>query len=182
MITGTSGAGKDTIAARLRERFPDLWWAVSMTNRSPRPGEVDGRDYLFVDTETFDRLRRERGFVEWFDVYGELKGTPRAPLEEALRSGRDVLMRKDVRGALAVKQQYPQSVVIFVKAPSIEEQRRRLEARGEGPERIALRLREDAAAEAMAGDFDHVVVNDDLDRAVEEIAAIIQARRDPLVS
>lgn len=148
-----------------------------MTTRAPRPGEIDGRDYLFVDRPTFERLRDEGGFLECFDVYGDLKGTPRAPVEEALAAGQDVLLRKDVQGALAIKEQYPEAVVVFVRPPSRTEQRRRMVERGDGPEDIERRLAASVAEERLAARFDAVVVNDDLDRAAAEVAAILEAHR-----
>lgn len=178
VIAGTSGAGKSSIVERLRERFPDLWESVSMTTRAPRPGEVEGRDYCFVDDAEFDRVRDAGGFLESFEVYGHRSGTPKTPVFEALARGELVLLWLDVQGALAVKDQIPDAVTVFVRAPSRDEQRRRLEDRGDSPESIERRLAASAGEEAQAEHFDHVVVNDDLDRAVEETAAILGGLRD----
>lgn len=174
VIAGTSGAGKGAIVSRLRERFPELWYSVSVTTRRPRPGEVDGGDYLFYGRDEFERLGAEGGLLEWFEVYGDLKGTPRAPVEERLGAGADVLLEVDVQGALAVKDALPEAVLVFVKAPSRDEQRRRLleRANEEGVD-VDARLAAADWEEALAGRFDHVVVNDDLDRAVGEIAGIL---------
>ena len=152
---------------------------MSTTTRARRAAEVEGVDYHFVDTAEFVADRDAGGFLEWFEVYGDLKGTPRAPVEAALAAGRDVLMRKDVKGALAVKEHYPEAVVVFVKAPSPEEQRRRMLERGESAGTVEARMAEAAAEEAMAARFDAVVVNDDLDGAVERVAAILKARTRP---
>ncbi len=177
VITGTSGAGKNSVVDGVLERHPDLWESVSMTTRAPRRGEVPGEDYHFVTDEEFDRVRDAGGFLEWFEVYGHRSGTPRAPLEEALERGDTAVLWLDVQGALAVREQLPEAVLVFVQAPSRAEQRRRLERRGDSPEVVERRLAEAEWEEAQAPRFDHVVVNDDLDRAVEEVSAIIEASR-----
>jgi guanylate kinase len=140
---------------------------------------VHRKDYLFIDRDEFERLRDAGGFLEWFDVYGDLKGTPRAPVEEHLAASDDVLLEVDVQGALAVKQNYPHAVLVFIRAPSREEQRRRLVARGQDdPEAIERRLAQADAEEALADRFDVVVVNDDPDRAAVEVAAILNRYRE----
>lgn len=163
---------------RLLEREPDLAWSVSCTTRPPRPGEVDGVDYHFVTREQFEQMRAEGGFLEHFEVYGQLKGTPREPVETRLAAGKDVLMEVDVQGALAVREQMPDALLVFIKAPSPEVQRERLLGRGtDDPEQVARRLATAAEEEAQAVRFDAVVVNDDLERAVDEVAAILERRR-----
>jgi guanylate kinase len=152
---------------------------VSATTRPRREDEEHGRDYLFLDRGEFERLREAGGFLEWFDVYGDLKGTPRAPVEERLAAGDDVLLEVDVQGALAVREIFPDAVLVFVGAPSREEQRRRLVARGQDdPDAIDRRLAQADAEEALADRFDAVVVNDDPDRAADEVAAILSAHRE----
>jgi guanylate kinase len=178
VIAGPSGAGKGTIVARLKEREPDLGWSVSWTTRAPRPGEVDGVDYHFTTREAFERLRDDDGFLEWFDVYGDLKGTPEAPVREQLAAGHDILLEVDVNGALAVRRKYPEALLVFVRPPSREEQRSRLERRGaDTPAQIERRLAAAAEEEHQAVHFDHVVENDDADRAAAEVAAILAGRR-----
>ena len=164
---------------RLLAREPSLWFSVSANTRLPRAGEVHGRDYLFVTREEFERLRDAGGFLEWFSVYEDLKGTPRAPVEEHLAAGDDVLLELDVQGALAVREAFPQALLVFVKPPSREVQRRRLLERDAGvdPADLELRLARAEAEEALADRFDAVVVNDDLDQAVGEVAAILENRR-----
>jgi guanylate kinase len=174
VIAGPSGVGKGTIVARLREHFPDLWESVSYTTRARRPSEVDGEDYCFVSREAFEALRDAGGFLESFEVFGDLKGTPRGPVDEHLAAGVDVLLEIDVQGALKVRQQFPEAVLVFVRPPSPEELRRRLASRGtESPESLDRRLAAAAAEEAQAPQFDHVVVNDDLERVVAEVAGIL---------
>jgi guanylate kinase len=161
----------------LREREPGLWLSTSATTREPRPGEVNGRNYRFLSRAEFEREREAGGFLEWFEVFGDLYGTPRAPVEEHLRAGHDVVLEIDVQGALAVREVSPDAVLVFVRAPSREEQRRRLLTRGQDdPDEIERRLAGAAAEEARAGEFDHVIVNEDVDRATDELEAILRAR------
>jgi guanylate kinase len=178
VLAGPSGVGKGTIVRRLLARDRRLWFSVSATTRPRREDEVEGTDYRFLDRPEFDRLRDAGGFLEWFDVYGDLKGTPRAPVEEHLAAGDDVLLEIDVQGALAVKEAFPDAVLVFVKAPSREEQRRRLLERGQDdPEAIERRLAQAEDEEHAASRFDAVVVNDDADRAADEVAAILAGQR-----
>jgi len=178
VLAGPSGTGKGTVGRRLREMEPDLLWSVSWATRPPRPGEVEGVDYHFVSREEFERSRRAGGFLEWFEVFGDLKGTPARPVLDHLVAGDDVLLEVDVQGALAVRDACPGAVLVFLKPPSREVQRSRIVRRGQdSPEVIERRLAEAEEEEARAVLFDAVVVNDDLDRAVSEVAAILKARR-----
>jgi len=179
VVAGPSGTGKGTIVRRLLERDPALWFSVSANTRAPRSDETDGRDYLFVSRDDFERMRDDGGFLEWFEVYGDLKGTPRGPVEEQLAAGHDVLLELDVQGALTIHEAFPDALLVFVKPPSRDAQRRRLEAREPDAEPAAFDARIAAAEreEALAGRFDAVVVNDDLDRAVDQVAALLDARR-----
>ena len=182
VLAGTSGAGKGTVGARLRAREPDLGWSVSWTTRARRPGETEGVDYHYVSRAEFETLRDSGGFLESFEVYGDLKGTPKQFVVDQLAAGRDVLLEIDVQGAQAVKRALPEAVLVFVQAPSRDEQRRRLlqraETTGESAESIAGRLaRADEEERIGATEFDHLVVNDDADRAAREIAGILQNRR-----
>ena len=182
VIAGPSGTGKGTIVQKLREREREggreLWFSVSANTRDPRPGERDGVDYHFLTRPEFEAMRDAGGFLEWFDVYGDLKGTPRNPVDEHLRAGDDVLLEVDVQGALAVREVFPEAVLVFVKPPSREEQRRRIAARGDADDAdVERRLRAAAAEEELADRFDAVVVNDDVDAALAEVAGILAARR-----
>jgi guanylate kinase len=179
VLAGTSGAGKGTIGRALRARYPELRWSVSWATRPMRPGEQDGVDYHFRTRDEFLALRDAGGFLESFDVYGDLKGTPRGPVEQWLAAGDDVLLEIDVQGALNVKEALPEAVLVFVKTATREEQRRRLEDRGhDRPEAIERRLAEAETEERVATQrFDHVVVNDELERAVDEVAGILIDRR-----
>ena len=178
VVAGPSGVGKGTIVRRLLEREPGLWPSVSATTRPPREGEVDGRDYRFMSQGAFERLRAEGGFLESFDVYGDLKGTPRGPVEEHLAAGDDVLLEIDVQGAMAVREAFPDAVLVFVRPPSREVQRERLLGRGQDdPEAVQRRLGAAEAEESLAEHFDEVVVNDDADRAAAEVATILGRHR-----
>jgi len=180
VLAGTSGAGKGTVGSRLRESDPDLYWSVSWTTRAPRAGEREGVDYRFVSREAFEALRDAGGFLEWFEVYGDLKGTPVDYVRNELAAGHDVMLEIDVQGALAVKEKLPEALLVFVQAPSREEQRQRLEARGSETEESIGRRLEQAAAEERIGaeQFDAVVVNHTVDQAVRDVAAILRTRRD----
>lgn len=174
VLAGPSGVGKGAIVRSLRTRVPTIWVSVSCTTRSPRPGEVEGVDYHFVTPARFREMCDAGGFLEWFEVFGELKGTPRGPVEERLAAGVDVLLEIDVQGALRVKREFPEAVLVFVKPPSPAELRRRLVGRGtESPADLDARLAAAAEEEARAGEFDVVVVNDDLERVVAEVAGIL---------
>ena len=179
MLAGTSGAGKGTVGRLLLAREPALRWSVSWATRPARPGEVDGVDYHFRTREEFERLRDAGGFLESFDVYGDLKGTPRGPIEAWLAAGDDVLLEVDVQGALRVKEALPEALLVFVKAPSREEQRRRILERGhDSPEAVERRLAEAETEERIADEyFDAVVVNDVPERAADEVAGILEGRR-----
>ena len=179
VLAGTSGAGKGTIGARLRESDPALNWSVSWTTRARRPNEREGVDYHFVTREEFERLRDANGFLEWFEVYGDLKGTPLQYVVDELTRGHDVMLEVDVQGALAVKRALPEALLVFVQAPSRAEQRRRLESRGSETEESIARRLERAESEERIGaeEFDAVVVNDDVGQATAQVAAILAIRR-----
>ncbi|MDT4947135.1 MAG: guanylate kinase [Pseudonocardiales bacterium] len=188
VVAGPSGVGKGSVIRRLRAADPGLWFSVSATDRGPRPGEVDGADYVFVSTEEFERMRDAGDFLEWFEVFGDLKGTPRGPIEEHLAAGDDVVVEVDVQGALAIRDAFPDALLVFVKPPSRDVQRDRLHARAQeeadrsgtpfDPEVLRRRLVEADAEEALADRFDAVVVNDDLDRALAELTGLLEARRE----
>ena len=174
VLSGPSGVGKGTIVQELRRRFPGLWESVSATTRAPRPTEVEGRDYRFLSRAEFEALRDADGFLESFEVFDDLYGTPRGPVEEHLAQGDDVVLEIDVQGALQVKRLLPDALLVFVAPPSLAELGRRLRDRGtESPEAVERRLGEAERELARVPDFDAVVVNDDVERAVAEVAGIL---------
>lgn len=170
--------GKGTVISRLLQRVPELHLSVSVTTRSPRAGERQGVDYDFTSDERFDQLVEVGSLLEWAQVFGRRYGTPSAPLFEATRAGRDVVLEIDVQGAQIVRERMPDAVLIFLAPPSREVLLERLRARGteEGVE-LARRLAEADGEIAQQSWFDHVVTNDDPDEATAQVAAIIQASR-----
>lgn len=187
VIAGPSGAGKGTVVRRLLEREPGLWYSVSATDRPPRPEEVEGRDYRFLTHDEFCRLRDDGGLLEWFEVYGDLKGTPRAPVENHLAGGDDVVIEVDVQGARAIRDAQADAFLVFLRPPSREVQTARLRERAEAEaelsgapvdeRELSRRLASAEAEEAAAADFDAIVVNDDLDRTVDELVSLLEALR-----
>lgn len=181
VIAGPSGVGKGTVVRNLVARDPSLWVSVSAATRAKRAEEVEGVDYFFMTRKEFQRIRKEDGFLEWFEVYGDLKGTPTQPVEERLAAGTDVLLEIDVQGALAVREKFPDALLIFLRPPNRAEQRRRLEGRAEGDSAqqaaIETRLAQAEVEEALASRFDNVVTNRDSEVAAREVAAILKARR-----
>jgi guanylate kinase len=178
VITGPSAVGKDTLLRRLRALFTGAHFAITATTRAPRPGERDGIDYHFYSVPEFERLIAEGELLEHARVYGDWKGVPLAPVRQALAAGRDVLMRTDVQGARHIKSVAPAAVTIFIKPPSIDELHRRLNNRGaDSEEQAALRLKIADEEMAAAEEFDHSVVNEDLDACVAQIEEILERER-----
>jgi len=157
---------------------PGLAFCVSTTTRRPRAGETPGVNYTFVDVAEFRKREAQGEFLESARVYGNLYGTPRAPVEQLVQSGQDVLLEKDVQGALAIKQQMPQAILVFIAPPSVDELKARILKRGtETTEDLECRL--GCALQEMdeVGHFDYVVVNYDIDRTTRVLEAIVIAER-----
>ena len=177
VLSAPSGAGKTTIAHRLLERNPAWRFSVSATTRTRRPNEVDGVDYHFLTVDEFHRRVAEGDLVEWEEIYGNLYGTLRSEVMRVLQpeGSARVIFDVDVKGALAIREAFPDdAILIFVAPPSVEEMQRRLMARmTESAEQIARRIERAGMELAMSDRFDVVVVNDDLDRAVGEIEGIL---------
>lgn len=179
VISAPSGAGKSTIAQALRRADPTIFTSVSVTTRSPRPGEEEGVHYYFRDLETFRHMAANGELLEWAEVFGRGYGTPRAPLEEALAAGRDVILDIDWQGCRLMRRAMPDDVVgLFVLPPSLEELESRLRGRNsDSEEEIASRMKAAMSEISHWPEFDFVLVNDDLDRAVEEARAVLAASR-----
>lgn len=179
IVSGPSGAGKTTVLRGVFEKFDGkqvLVSSVSATTRPPRPGEVDGVDYHFLTKEEFDLRRRGGEFIECFEVFGRgfWYGTLKSEVSSGLNAGKWVVLEIDVQGALAVMQSHPDAISIFVHPDSIEGLQRRLRGRGtETEEALQRRLQKASSELALADRYDYQVVNDDLDRAVQEICDIL---------
>lgn len=176
VLAGPSAVGKSTVVSRLRGEVPDLYFSVSMTTRAPRPGEVDGRDYYFVSSNDFQQRIDAGEMLEWADIHGGLQrsGTPAGPVREALADGRPVLVEVDLAGARNIKQLMPEARTVFLAPPSWEVLVERLTGRGTETEAVIERRLTTAREELDAqGEFDTVVVNDDVDDAVACIARIL---------
>jgi len=175
VLAAPSGAGKRTLVLALRDRGHALATPVSMTTRAPRDGERDGVDYHFVTREEFERRRTADEFVEWAEVHGNLYGTLRDELERGMNRGEIVLLELDVQGVRNLKQDSTDLVSVFIMPPSIEELERRLRARGANdPDDLAVRLINAKAEIAAQHEFDHVIVNDRVESAVDRLERIIQ--------
>lgn len=178
VISGPSGAGKDSLVTALLEREPNLRRVVTATDRPRRPDEIDGVDYHFVSTSEFERMIAQGELIEWATVYGQYKGIPRWELEQALESGQDVVVRVDVQGAAAIRHLMPQAVLIFVAAPSEAEMIQRLRGRGgDTGEQVEKRIATARKEMSHLREFDYLVINrqGQLDEAVEQVRAIIIA-------
>jgi guanylate kinase len=177
VISGPSGVGKTTVIERVVAADPLLRESVSVTTRPPRPGEVSGRDYFFVARDVFEQMKA-RELVEWADVHGELYGTPRRFVAQELEAGRDVVLNIDIQGGGSVKRAFPGAVTIFILPPTYETLEERMRKRGDASQReLEKRLRN--ARDEISGsvNYDYIVVNDDLERTVAAVQAIITAER-----
>jgi guanylate kinase len=176
ILSAPSGAGKTTIARRLLEVRQDVGYSVSATTRGPRPGEVDGISYHFLSTDQFADAVRDGKFAEYAQVHGHMYGTLRSEVERVIAAGRHVVMDIDVQGATQFAASYPEAVRIFILPPSGETLVARLRDRGtENRETIATRLRDAVVEIGLLHEFEYVVINDDLDCAVSQVACIIDA-------
>jgi guanylate kinase len=176
ILSGPSGSGKSTVVSRLLEHCPlPLELSVSATTRAARPGEQDGREYYFLTPEQFQQMRDQGRFLECAEVFGNWYGTLRSEVTQRRREGKWVILEIDVQGALAVMEQEPDAVSIFLKTPSVEEYERRLRSRKTEDEATIQRRVDGARRElALAGRYRYQVINDRVERAVEEICSILK--------
>ncbi len=169
--------GKGTLVSELVKKIPELYLSVSATTRPARPHEEEGKHYFFMSQDEFLDLAMNGGMLEYFEVYGDWKGTPKGPIDEKRKEGSSVVLEIDVQGALKVKELYPDAFLIFVKAPSEEIQRRRLLEREDPtmtPEMLDKRLSAAAKEEGLIPHFSAMIINDDLARALSELTAIVK--------
>ena len=176
VLTAPSGTGKTTLARRLVSDSGGFCFSVSATTRLPRDGEREGTDYYFVDRDGFEAMASDGRLAEWAEVHGEMYGTPRVELESAAARGEHVVLDIDVQGARLIRSSVPEAVLVFVLPPSADALLARLTARGtEQGAQVAPRLRTALDELKAVAEFDHVVVNDDLERCLNEIRGIVRA-------
>jgi len=179
VLSSPSGAGKSTISRALLEKHPDLTMSVSTTTRPMRPGEVEGRDYYFVDTKTFEDMVEQGEFLEHAKVFDNYYGTPRKPVFDALKNGKDVLFDVDWQGTQQLRQNARDDLAsIFILPPSIEELERRLYARAQDPEDVVKKRMAKASSEMSHwAEYDYIIVNETISHSVSETEAILAAER-----
>jgi guanylate kinase len=174
IVSGPSGAGKGTLVKGLVARVPDVWVSVSATTRAPRPGEKEGRDYFFLTGDEFERRARSGEFLEHATVHGNRYGTLRGPVMRRVNAGMQVILEIDVQGAEQVKEAMPEAALVFIVAPDREELRRRIVDRGaETPAEVARRMKTAEQELALVGNYDYVIINDDVPRATDELIELV---------
>ena len=175
VLSGPSGVGKGSVIAAVRRRHPQVWLSVSVTTRAPRPGETEGVEYHFVDQPEYDRLVEAGDLLEHASYAGNSYGTPRQPVLDRLAAGVPALLEIELQGARQVKTTMPEAHLVFLAPPSVDELARRLTGRGtEDPERVRRRLELARVELAAEGEFEAVVVNDDVERAADTLVALLQ--------
>lgn len=178
IVSAPSGAGKTTLVKLLMECDSGIRHSISYTTRAPRPAEVNGRDYHFIDIQTFLAMRERGDFLEWAEVHGNFYGTSRSWLLDEMRAGRDTLLEIDWQGAQQVRTLMPHAVGIFIVPPSVEELERRLRGRGQDSEEVIQRRVAAALGELRHVDeFDFVIINNDLQEALADLVAAVRASR-----
>ena len=182
IFSGPAGVGKGTVLQRALKKLPGIGYSVSCTTREPRPGlDVEGETYYFLSEEEFRRRIAAGDFLEYANGHGHLYGTRRDIVEEALSTGRDIVLEIDVQGAAIVKEKMPEAVTVFVKPPSFGELARRLKKRGsEGCEEQELRMKNAKEELSHAGEYDYVIVNDIVEDAVSEFIKIVKKHREEI--
>lgn len=181
VLTGPSGAGKGTLLKALLEKHPELYVSISATTRSPRPGEVNGQHYFFLDRAQFARMVEAGEFLEWAEFAGNCYGTPRQPVVAQIAVGKTVILEIELEGARQVRESFPEAYRIFIMPPSFETLEQRLRGRGtESDEVVARRMRRAKDEIAAASEFDVRIVNDDLEQALSELVAIVLPTTAPI--
>ncbi|MCS7163721.1 MAG: guanylate kinase [Thermodesulfovibrio sp.] len=177
VISAPSGTGKTTLCERLLKMLPDLRMSISHTTRKPRANEKDGVDYFFIDKEKFEQMIANDEFIEWAEVYGNFYGTSKKVISDLIKGGYDILLDVDTQGARNIKKLYPDSVLIFILPPSLKELERRLLLRDEDKKAISKRLSKASDEISQYKFYDYIVINDELERALNDLLCIIHAER-----
>ena len=178
ILSGPAGAGKGTLRKGLYDEASDMAYSVSCTTREKRPGEKDGQDYHFVSKNDFGAMITHDEFLEWAEVHGNYYGTRRSDVERVLSEGRDILLEIDVQGHHQLKSRMPEAISIFITAPSLDDIESRLEERGtETHDQLEIRLRNAAMEMKHTGEYDHVIINDDIRRATNELVELVKKYR-----
>ena len=178
VITGPSGVGKATVLSRLLKNIDNVYVSISATTRKPRQGEINEKDYFFMEREEFEKLIKEGKFLEYAEYVGNYYGTPAGSVNEMLKNGKDVILEIEVQGALKVKEKCPDANMVFIIPPSFSALEFRLRSRGtESDDVIAKRLEKARSEYLMVDKYDYIVINDDIDKAADEIRAIIMSSR-----
>lgn len=174
VLTGPSGVGKGTLVRSLIQSHPELYLSVSVTTRSPRPGEINGKHYYFVSREQFEQMVAQGELLEWAEFAGNCYGTPRQQVEDKIREGKRVLLEIELEGARQIRASFPEAMRIFIMPPSMQELEQRLRGRGQDSEEaIARRLRRAQEEINAAGEFDFKIVNDNFETALQEIESAL---------
>jgi guanylate kinase len=174
ILTGTSGAGKSTLLKLLCERHPELWVSISFTTRAPRPGEIDGREYYFIDRVKFEQMIANEEFLEWTEFADNYYGTPRLPVEQQIQMDQRVLLQLELDGTRKIKSIFPDSLSIFIMPPSLEVIEQRLRNRGhDSLDAIQKRLNLAALEILAAGECDVIIVNDNLQQALNYLETAV---------
>ncbi|MGB3082024.1 MAG: guanylate kinase [Candidatus Omnitrophota bacterium] len=178
IISAPSGSGKTTIVDRLLEKMPELYQLVSYATREQRKGEVDKKDYIFISKEEFKGKANRGELLEWEEVFGHFYGTSEEQLRDALEKNEDIILSIDVKGAREVRKKFPESIGIFIMPPSIEELASRLKKRNTDKDSaVSTRLKEAEREMTASDEYDYLVINEDLEKAVDEVQAIIETER-----
>lgn len=178
VLSGFSGAGKGTLVKELLKAYDNYALSISMTTRTPRAGELDGREYFFTSKEVFEEKIAQNGFIEYAEYCGNYYGTPRDYVERQLADGKDVILEIEIQGMRKVKRMFPKMLPLFVTPPDAKELKRRLQGRGtESGEAIAGRLKAAVRESEGIEDYEYIVVNDDLGACVKEIHSLVQAAK-----
>lgn len=174
VLTGPSGVGKGTLVRALLQHHPELYLSISVTTRSPRPGEIDGRHYYFITRSQFEQMVANGELLEWAEFAGNYYGTRRLPVEEQISQGKSVLLEIELQGARKIRQAFPQSLSVFILPPSLKELEQRLRGRGQDSEEAITRRLDRAQAEINAAtEFDFKIINDNFETALNDIEAAV---------